>query len=542
MMRSLTFVDDFEFRRDAAAASASATCAHRQHDDMQRLVRALCGICADVEYVTCLAVLIIMAQCGVSLPVVLQSFLAHTQKEPASCCQQHNTRPLTLAFVLLALSASSAAPSAHAAPSKSFLDVIPRQLSHARRVITPPTAPLAGEAPSTRLASKIKRAFRMQDGSGKDEKASTASPRRQRPAPAIPRTSEPATVVVLSPAWIKKFVKGGVAGGLGASVANVFCSPIDVVRTQLQSNGGGLRQIPKVVGSIYDASSLKGFWKGSVWTSLGVFGKKGVYFASYEGTKAACLRRLGDGSWSTSIAAIVAGLSAYTATNPFFMVGTKCQLAASKAADTITAGQGRLAATICQVRNIWSTEGLRGFFKGNLASYFGIAEGLVFWHTFEFYKRKRLNVENQSRASQGVEPLKALSKAEISFASACSKVVAILATYPHEVVRTRLFEGGRYRNVWQATALVAREEGIRGLYGGMSVHIARGFISFYFLMLINEHIKDLLNAIVPDQTTTTATTKQQSRLDPSLPSPTRPRPRLTMPARVAPAVVLYHQP
>jgi solute carrier family 25 protein 33/36 len=57
--------------------------------------------------------------------------------------------------------------------------------------------------------------------------------------------------------------------------------------------------------------------------------------------------------------------------------------------------------------------------------------------------------------------------------------VAACVAYPHEVIRTRLREpipeNGivKYTGLWQTLKLVAREEGMASLYGGMSAHLMR---------------------------------------------------------------------
>jgi hypothetical protein len=77
--------------------------------------------------------------------------------------------------------------------------------------------------------------------------------------------------------------------------------------------------------------------------------------------------------------------------------------------------------------------------------------------------------------------------------SAAAKLIAAAATYPHEVLRTRMREhttGGqrRYRGVLQSTRLILAEEGLRGLYGGMGVHMVRTVPNAAILLMVVERI------------------------------------------------------
>jgi Mitochondrial carrier protein len=62
-----------------------------------------------------------------------------------------------------------------------------------------------------------------------------------------------------------------------------------------------------------------------------------------------------------------------------------------------------------------------------------------------------------------------------------SKGLASAATYPHEVLRTRLqnqrggitSSGAKYKGLLHALETVVREEGFRGLYSGFGVNLVR---------------------------------------------------------------------
>lgn len=149
---------------------------------------------------------------------------------------------------------------------------------------------------------------------------------------------------------------------------------------------------------------------------------------------------------------------------------------------------------------IYKEEGIPGFFKGITASYVGCFEGAIQWIVYEKLKiilsaprpaptlpsnsvvdrdsvkqTPRLNLSQIvfGREKQAIvekvtvhsAPVARVPKpAELFLAAAVSKGVAILATYPHEVVRTRLREQAtmgvfKYRGFLGALTTIAREEG-----------------------------------------------------------------------------------
>ena len=92
------------------------------------------------------------------------------------------------------------------------------------------------------------------------------------------------------------------------------------------------------------------------------------------------------------------------------------------------------------------------------------------------YYRSMKRCEETAKGAKGVKGV--ITGTELMLAGAIAKAGAILATYPHEVVRTRMREQAtngvfKYNGFMQTLNMIAKEEGAKGLYGGMWIHLGR---------------------------------------------------------------------
>lgn len=207
-----------------------------------------------------------------------------------------------------------------------------------------------------------------------------------------------------------------------------------------------------------------------------------IYISSDEGT-----------NWLTEN---IIGIVTSTATNPIWVIKTRLQLQGS--------GPRRYKNSLDCALHIIKEEGVRGLYKGMSASYLGksivigwplspiislilvkllgVAEGTIQWVIYEDLKKKwaspkqgLLQQQNGTTTLGGKDLQGWLGNIG---AAAVAKLVAACITYPHEVIRTRLrqpAENGvlKYTGLWQCLRLVAKEEGIAALYGGMTAHLMR---------------------------------------------------------------------
>jgi solute carrier family 25 (mitochondrial folate transporter), member 32 len=167
-------------------------------------------------------------------------------------------------------------------------------------------------------------------------------------------------------------------------------------------------------------------------------------------------------------------------------------------------GEVRYKHTLDAALTIYRTEGLSAFYRGLLPSLLGILHVAV---QFPLYEQLKILAQKESNAP--------LSSQGILVCSAISKMFASVATYPHEVVRTRLqtekrllvngdqrpiSSDGMTRGQQQPRGIVAvtramiKNEGWRALYKGLSVNLLRTVPNSAVTMLTSVSLFPLLLA------------------------------------------------
>jgi solute carrier family 25 protein 33/36 len=213
----------------------------------------------------------------------------------------------------------------------------------------------------------------------------------------------------------------------------------------------------------------------------------------------------------------MAGVITVTVVNPIWVIKTRLQLQGLPSVQAgLEAGGARAAAPGAVVyRGSWHAltqilreEGVRGLYKGLIPSIWGVSETAI---QFVLYERLKSMIAARTLQQQHVDthracpapssssstsaPQTELRNLEYIAAAASAKVVASCATYPHEVIRTRLRERGASQIYSSALHCVRRvwvEEGMRGMYGGLFTHLLRVVPNTAILFFTYEKVAKLL--------------------------------------------------
>ena len=180
-------------------------------------------------------------------------------------------------------------------------------------------------------------------------------------------------------------------------------------------------------------------------------------------------------------------------------------------------------------RKMYTTEGLRAFYSGLTPALLGLTHVAIQFPLYEYFKMRFTGLEMGASPTTHGEAGK--NTAGILAATVISKVCATSATYPHEVLRTRLqtqqrvhvedTHNGvgavrhsqsistskrigntdgvayqpRYRGVLSTCRIILREEGWRAFYNGMGTNMIRAIPAAMTTMLTFESIKGAIGTL-----------------------------------------------
>ncbi|TAQ86178.1 hypothetical protein B7494_g5499 [Chlorociboria aeruginascens] len=328
---------------------------------------------------------------------------------------------------------------------------------------------------------------------------------------ASPPKSTYAATIAAKPAPVAKSWAHFVAGGIGGMTAATLTAPLDVLKTRLQSDfyqaqlaqsrmakgisphahlsplRSGLlhfQETFQILGSVHRIEGWRALFKGLGPILVGVVPARSINFFVVGNGK----RIIGDytnrGQESALVvcaAAALAGITTSTVTNPIWLIKTRLQLDKNRTEEAGGATKRQYKSSWDCIKQVVKQEGVRGLYKGMSASYLGVTESTLQWVLYEQMK-KSLDKREEKLMGSGRQRTawdRIVSATGTVGAAGGAKLIAALATYPHEVVRTRLrlapTENGqlKYTGLLQCFKLVWKEEGMVALYGGLTPHLLR---------------------------------------------------------------------
>lgn len=162
------------------------------------------------------------------------------------------------------------------------------------------------------------------------------------------------------------------------------------------------------------------------------------------------------------LASAEAGAITVFMTNPFWVVKTRMCVTSRKDPEAYKG-------LIDGLYQIAKYEGIRGLYKGLVPGLLGVSNGALQFMFYEEMKKWRLRISPE-------EDRERLDNIEYILVAGSSKTIANVATYPYQLIRTRLNNQKfviKYNGVIDAIRKVYSSEGFLGFYKGLAPNTLR---------------------------------------------------------------------
>ncbi|KAH9007856.1 mitochondrial carrier domain-containing protein [Lactarius deliciosus] len=290
--------------------------------------------------------------------------------------------------------------------------------------------------------------------------------------------------------------------GIGAGTVAVLCmNPLDLLKVKFQVSTRGPedgigRGIWRALRDIHANEGWRGLYRGLSPNVAGNASSWGLYFLFYNQLKHRATVDAPDRPLSASQYLLFsAEASAVTAilTNPIWVVKVR----------TFTAPPNSPAAH----RGLWSglgaifrDEGWGGLYRGMSLALVGVSNGALQFMTYEkmknwAFERKRRRVVKLGRAWTTDDDK--LSNTAYTIMSGTSKLGALCATYPYQVIRSRIQDDSalartHHRTITSTIVHTWTHEGLTGFYRGLATNLVRVLPGTCVTFVVYENIAWLL--------------------------------------------------
>ncbi|KAK6052512.1 hypothetical protein COOONC_09981 [Cooperia oncophora] len=176
----------------------------------------------------------------------------------------------------------------------------------------------------------------------------------------------------------------------------------------------------------------------------------GLYMEWYHKIKAVLPIRSPNENLDNFLIGFAAGAAVMCVTNPIWVTKTRLCLQYE------TGAAKKYSGMVDCLRKIYLEEGVRGLYRDYLAQC-TVHFKFMIYNRMKAWRCERNGLVKDSQ----------LGQTDYLMFSAISKVIATTATFPYQVLRTRMQDHNvEARGVWRTTTDTLSREGVRGLYKG----------------------------------------------------------------------------
>ncbi|KAG6612956.1 putative mitochondrial folate transporter/carrier [Phytophthora cinnamomi] len=297
--------------------------------------------------------------------------------------------------------------------------------------------------------------------------------------------------------------------GLGAgAVSTVLLYPLDLVKVRYQvheKSAHAYRSLGHAFRSIVAEEGVRALFRGMSPALYGATLSWGIYMLFYQSAKERYARMADEGwirgSWQHFFSGIEAGCVVVPLTNPIWLVKIRMQVQSNRRMQASVTGKDAARKLVENVpyrsvtdafRRIVAEEGVSALYNGMIPALFLTTNGAI-----KFVAYERLKGLYQAHWSPDMDVIPTLAM------GAVAQSIASTATYPYQVIKARLQQGGpsanKYTGTWDCTVKIIRHEGYFGLFKGLSANILKVVPTGAIIFAAYEQIQSTMKTMLLDE-------------------------------------------
>ncbi|KAJ6238753.1 nicotinamide adenine dinucleotide transporter 1-related [Anaeramoeba flamelloides] len=310
----------------------------------------------------------------------------------------------------------------------------------------------------------------------------------------------------------------GISGASIGMLSTIITSPIEVIKTRMQSQRPSMDPQKGLVEIFRESYSERGFsdyFVGLSPTIMALLSFWGTNSALYEYGKQRISRRIESKYAVHLISAISSGAVSELVSSPFWVAKVRMQAQSGYGSEKI------YTTTSQTLARIYQEEGLKALFSGLGASLIGLSGIAVYYPTYEKLKsvfRSRIKYKKalmkKNKNNLGVNFKKAeqdeeeeyeeevkLGLLHLFIASSLAKGISSVVDYPSQVVRTQVQSNtsNKKKKYFDVVKEIYSKSGISGLYAGFGTNLIKVIpstaISFTAYEFLTNYLTVAFNAL-----------------------------------------------
>lgn len=283
------------------------------------------------------------------------------------------------------------------------------------------------------------------------------------------------------------------AGFVSGLTSSVLLQPLDLLKTRVQQQKTQDGQKSSIRGTIKNINSVKELWRGTSASAIRTSVGSALYLTLLNSTRTYLSKHQtifssNSTTKSTGISSALPKLSMHTN----LLSGAMVRGFVGIITMPVTVVKVRYESSMYNysslgnaIKDIYSQHGVRGFFKGWGVTFLRDSPNaglyVLFYELWKDVLSRSVSVLSMSPNAVSSTPklFDTSTSALINSSSAIlSAGMATTITGPFDTIKTRIqLDPVRYNSVWKSVQLIIKEEGLRGLFDGLSLRMARKAMS-----------------------------------------------------------------